>query len=132
MARDFNNLRTVIIDNLDLLQDALQLNPNAQEMAKLALQSSLRGSDLTSQLLSFSRRQSLEVKAIDLDDLVLGTIALIRRTPGEQIDLEIHPAYGLWPASADTTQVESDLNTRHIHHRHPNPDADTPTISMAN
>src|SRR3546814_4962716 len=48
IAHDFNNLLTVIIGNLDLLQEALQLNPNAQEMAKLALQASRRGTDLTS------------------------------------------------------------------------------------
>src|SRR3546814_19223591 len=92
MARDFNNLRTVIIDNLDLLQDALQLNPNAQEMAKLALQASLRGSDLTSQLLFFPRRQTLEVTAIELDEIVSGTLDLLRSTRGTQFAIELHPA----------------------------------------
>src|SRR3546814_754443 len=132
IAHDFNNLLTVIIGNLDLLQEALQLNPNAQEMATLALQASLRGSDLTSQLLSFSRRQSLEVKAIDLDELVSGTIDLLRRTLGEQIDIEINPADGLWPASADPTQVESALTNLAINARDAMPDGGRLIIEMAN
>src|SRR3546814_18991054 len=72
VAHDFNNLLTVILGNLDLLREEPELAPRAREMADLAIRASLRGADLTRQLLAFSRRQSLASKVIGLADLVNG------------------------------------------------------------
>ena len=109
LAHDFNNLLTVVIGNLDLLHEELQETPKALEMVDHALNASLRGADLTRQLLAFARRQSLAGSPFDLNELVRGTTALLRRTLGEQIEIKLELARDLWTAVADSTQVESAL-----------------------
>lgn len=109
LAHDFNNLLAVIIGNLDLLEEELRNNPKAGELAAMALKASLRGAELTRQLLAFSRQQTLQAQAFDLNDLVNGTIRLLRRTLGEDIEIITHLADDLWPVFADSTQVESAL-----------------------
>src|SRR3546814_19560433 len=66
---------------------------------------------LTRQLLAFARRQSLETKAFDLNDLVTSTAGLLRRTLGEQIEIEMVLADKLRFAVADPSQVESALRS---------------------
>src|SRR3546814_12740149 len=103
VAHDFNNLLTVILGNLDLLREEPELAPRAREMADLAIRASLRGADLTRQLLAFSRRQSPESKVIGLPDLVNGTVALLRRTLCGTIQIVTNMPDDLSPAFADQT-----------------------------
>jgi PAS domain S-box-containing protein len=109
VAHDFNNLLTIILGNLDLLQGEAPLDSRGREMLDQAIRASLRGAELTRQLLAFSRRQSLESKVISLKELIRGTIDLLRRTLGEQIEVETSLPDDLWPALADPAQVESAL-----------------------
>jgi PAS domain S-box-containing protein len=107
LAHDFNNLLTIVIGNLDLLLEEVALQEEVAGMARLALDASLRGASLTQQLLAFSRRQALEPKVFDLNELVDGTAHLLRRTLGEQVEIETNFAGDLWPALADPVQLES-------------------------
>jgi PAS domain S-box-containing protein len=107
LAHDFNNLLTIVIGNLDLLLERLGKGGEIAAMAQLALDASLRGAALTRQLLAFSRRQPLEPKAFDLNELVADTIGLLRRTLGEQLEIETRFAADLWPVLADPAQLES-------------------------
>ena len=66
MAHDFNNLLTPIVGALDRLKDSPNLDAREKRFAKGALESAERAATLTSQLLSFSRRQKLEIKAVDI------------------------------------------------------------------
>ncbi len=59
MAHDFNNLLSVVIGNLDLLQDRVKSDPEAMALSESALQASMRGAELTRRLLAFARRQPL-------------------------------------------------------------------------
>src|SRR3546814_19692124 len=86
-------------------------------MADLAIRASLRGADLTRQLLAFSRRQSLESKVIGLPDLVNGTVELLRRNLGAHIQLVTNLPDDLWPAFADPAHVESALANLSINAR---------------
>src|SRR3546814_19219920 len=98
----------------------------------MALKASLRGAELTSQLLAFSRRQTLEAKVLDLNELVSGTVDLLRRTLGEQIEIETSLADGLWPALADPTQVASALTNLAINARDAMADGGRLTLETAN
>jgi PAS domain S-box-containing protein len=109
LAHDFNNLLTVIIGNLDLLQEQLDAGTEPYELTAQAFEASLRGAQLTHKLLAFSRRQSLETKVFDLNHLVADTADLLRRTLGEQIEIEMRLARDLAPGFADPTQVEAAL-----------------------
>lgn len=109
MAHDFNNLLAVIIGNIELLQDRIEDRPEASDLAQKVLDATIRGAKLTSQMLAFSRRQTLAPSVLDLNHLVSGMTELLRRTLGEQIEIKLDLADSLWPVFADATQVESAL-----------------------
>jgi PAS domain S-box-containing protein len=107
IAHDFNNLLTVVIGSLDT---ALEKSPaDLRPPLQAALGASERGAALIRQMLAFSRRQILAPEPIDLGGLVEGMEDLLRRTLGEEVEIELKPAARLWPALADKGQVESAL-----------------------
>jgi PAS domain S-box-containing protein len=132
LAHDFNNLLTVVIGNLDLLGEEQELQPKSRELVEQALNASLRGAELTRQLLAFARRQSLATQAFDLNALVGSTIALLRRTLGEQIEIRLDLAPDLWPALADAAQVESALTNLALNARDAMPGGGRLTIETGN
>ena len=87
VAHDFNNLLTVIkgysqISLLDLREND-PLRGNIQEIEK----ATQRATDLTRQLLAFSRRQILDLKVVDLNTLLKDLEKMLRRIIGEDIEL---------------------------------------------
>lgn len=132
VAHDFNNLLAVIIGNLDLLEERHEADPEARELIRFALSASLRGAELTRQLLAFSRRQALDPTLIDLNGLVEGTTGMLRRTLGEQIVIETSLAGDLWPALADPSQVAAALTNLAINARDAMPGGGCLSIETAN
>lgn len=105
VAHDFNNLLMAVLGNLDLLSRRLT-DPKHVRYLEQARAAGERGAKLTGQLLAFSRRQRLEVKAMDIGEAVEAAAALLRPTIGGAHRLEVAVAPGLWPALGDATQVE--------------------------
>jgi signal transduction histidine kinase len=97
VAHDFNNLLSVVIGNLDLLEERVRADPEAAPLAAKALEAALRGAELTRQLLAFARRQPLDAKVLSLNELVSSTMDLLQRTLGEQIKVTTTLAPDLWP-----------------------------------
>jgi signal transduction histidine kinase len=60
IAHDFNNLLSIIICNIELLQEKLPVDSQEHELARIALDASLRGADLTTRIFEFSRKKSLD------------------------------------------------------------------------
>jgi two-component system cell cycle sensor histidine kinase/response regulator CckA len=132
LAHDFNNLLTIIVGSLELLLTHSEVDARAQEMGQSALRASLRGAELTRQLLAFSRRQSLETRHFDLNELVAGTTELLRRTLGEDTEIELHLGADVWPALADPTQLEAALTNLAVNARDAMPKGGRLTIETAN
>jgi len=132
LAHDFNNLLTIVIGNLDLLLERLDNGAELAEMARVALDASLRGADLTRQLLAFARRQRLEPKAFDMNERIASTIELLRRTLGEPVEIETQFAAGLWPVLADPAQLESAFANLAINARDAMPNGGRLVIETAN
>jgi len=109
IAHDFNNLLTVIIGNLDRLGEIVGPASEQAKLADNALKAALRGSELTSRLLAFARRQPLSPQAINLNTRLPDMIAMLGRTLGETIQIETSLAPDLWIADADPSQVEDAL-----------------------
>lgn len=105
VAHDFNNLLMAVLGNLDLLSRRLS-DPKHVRYLEQARAAGERGAKLTGQLLAFSRRQRLEVKAMDIGQAVEAAAALLRPTIGGAHRLEVAVAPDLWPALGDATQVE--------------------------
>jgi PAS domain S-box-containing protein len=132
VAHDFNNLISVMVGNLDLALEQLPEQSEVRPLVDMALSASLQGADLTRQLLAFSRKQQLRPKAIDINELVLRTSTLLRRTIGERIEIKTAFNAELWPAEADPSQVESALINLAINARDAMPSGGSLLIETAN
>jgi signal transduction histidine kinase len=142
IAHDFNNLLTIIIGNLDTMRRALAdaSNPgNVEELrAKLAkpVESALKGANsaaqLTQRLLAFSRRQALAPAKVDLNRLVADMIEILRRSLGEDINIETVLGAGLWPTFVDPHQVENVLLNLALNAKAAMPKGGHLTIETAN
>jgi len=109
IAHDFNNLLSIIICNLELLQERLPAHSEDRELSELALDAGLHGADLVKQLLAFSRKQNLDPQRIKLNELVLNMTNLLSRSLGEQIEIVVEMAPGAWTAVADPVQLQTAL-----------------------
>ena len=109
VAHDFNNLLTVIIGNLDMLAEWPGAGARARETAAIALQAADRGADLVRSLLAFSRKQPLQPRVVNLNEIVLETDHLLRRTLGEQVELETSPERKIWLTMVDPAQLQAAL-----------------------
>ncbi len=89
IARDVNNLLTVILGEADMLLDDLQSNNSLRASVAQIRQSGARAAALMRQLLAFSRRQALQPELIDLNAVIKRMEQLLRRLLGEDIVLSI-------------------------------------------
>ncbi|MBV9969646.1 MAG: response regulator, partial [Xanthobacteraceae bacterium] len=109
VAHDFNNLLTVILGNIVFLSKGLlEAGTDSKLVQRLEYMRAAaeRGAKLTDQLLSFSRRQRLEPRALDLNTVVASMRDLLQSTMGGSIRIETSLSPHLWNALADPTQLE--------------------------
>ena len=134
IAHDFNNMLTGIIGGLDMVKRNLPevRHERVDRYIEAATVSANRAAGLTQRLLAFSRRQSLDVKAVDVSVLVDGIEDLLRRTLGENAGLEVRRQAGIWPAYTDANQLESALLNLAINARDAMPEGGLLTIETAN
>nr|WP_246718909.1 response regulator [Microvirga terrestris] len=134
IAHDFNNLLAGIVGSLDLMQTRMaqgQTN-NIERYAKAAMSSAQRAAALTHRLLAFSRRQPLDPKPVNANQLVVSMEDLLRRTIGPLHALEIVTAGDLWTTLCDPNQLESAILNLAINARDAMPDGGKLTIETAN
>ncbi|HZB93761.1 MAG TPA: PAS domain S-box protein [Stellaceae bacterium] len=131
IAHDFNNLLTTIMSNLDLIE-ARTKDAAVRRHAAAAMRATQRGAKLTHQLLAFSRKQFLQPRPSDINELVTGMSEMLLRTLGGTVRVELALADGLWPALIDPSQIESALLNLAINARDAMPEGGTLTIETAN
>ncbi|WP_226499203.1 hybrid sensor histidine kinase/response regulator [Pseudomonas sp. MWU16-30322] len=134
IAHDFNNMLTGIIGSLDLMQRYIA-DGRAHEIGRFteaAVSSANRAAALTHRLLAFSRRQSLDRKTLNVNELIHSLEDLIRRTKGDPIELTLRLADDVWPISTDVSQLENALLNLVINARDAMPDGGELLIETAN
>jgi CheY-like chemotaxis protein len=109
VAHDFNNLLQVIGGNLELLSRDVGCNEKAKARVEKAMAGVARGAHLSSQLLSFGRRQPLEPKVVSVGRLIRDMDDLLRRTIGEAVEIETIIGGGLWNTLVDPANLENAL-----------------------
>jgi signal transduction histidine kinase/DNA-binding response OmpR family regulator len=111
IAHDFNNMLTGIIGSLELLRRRLARGKteDLDSLIDLGVTSANRAAALTHRLLAFSRRQSLDSKPVEMNELVNSMGELLHRSVNESIRLDMCLEPELWTAEADPNQLESAL-----------------------
>ena len=135
VAHDFNNLLTVVLGNIRFLDRELTaagIDGKIKQRLGYMRTAAERGAKLTDQMLSFSRRQRLEPRALDLNECVAGMHELLQSTMGGSIRIETRLAPDLWPAMADPTQLELAVLNLAINARDAMEIGGTLTVSTAN
>lgn len=105
VAHDFNNLLTVVIGNLQLLEEAVE-EEEAREYAADALAAAERGAALAGRLLDVSRPDSAGRRVLDLNELLRRGWDLFRSTLPESIEFELSLSEQPLPVSAEASQLE--------------------------
>ncbi len=131
LAHDFNNLLTVVIGNLELIEMRTD-DAKLHELINQALEASNIGAALTSQLLSFSKSQSLAPESVALNDLVKTILPILERTLSARIGVETRLATDLRATRADPGQIESAILNLAINARDAMPDGGTLTLETRN
>ena len=134
LAHDFNNLLTGIMGSLEMLQTRMAQGrvQDFDRYINAAQGASRRAAALTHRLLAFSRRQTLDPKAVDVNHLVSGMEELVRRTMGPAVTVEVAAAAGLWTTLVDPNQLESALLNLCINARDAMPDGGRLVIATSN
>ena len=109
IAHDFNNLLTAILGTATLLRETLPAGSEQAEEIREIETAAQRGASLTRQLLTFTRRQVHQPRAIELNQLIIQMSHLLRRLLGEEIRLETRlDSSGAW-IKADPGNIEQVL-----------------------
>nr|WP_184467369.1 hybrid sensor histidine kinase/response regulator [Rhizobium esperanzae] len=130
VAHDFNNLLMVVLGNLELLGKYLAGDAKATRLVEGALQGARRGAALTQRLLAFARQQDLQVKPVDLAELVSGMNDLLRRSVGSSVSIETILPATLPPALVDANQLELALLNLAVNARDAMPEGGRLSISL--
>lgn len=132
IAHDFNNQLGVIVGYLDFLYGYLSDQDNPRKWVEIATHATLRCTDLTRQLLAFSRQQPKQTKLTDLNQELARMDTLIARSVTPAISVQIYPGNGLWPVLIDPGEFQDALLNLIINARDAMPEGGKLTIKTTN
>ena len=132
IAHDFNNLLSSILGYCDMLLSRFDPEDPRREDVEEIRKAGERAASLTRYLLSFSRRQPLAPKVLDLNDVVSNLERMLRRLIGDHIKLRTNLDPSLGPVRTDPSQIELALMNLAINARDAMPRGGTLTFETAN
>jgi two-component system, cell cycle sensor histidine kinase and response regulator CckA len=132
VAHDFNNILTTILGNAELALMQLPTDAPLRSNFESIQEGAERGANLTRQLLAFARRQVIEPRLVNLNELIVNLNKMLQRLIGEDIKLMTQAAPDLAPIKADPGQIEQVLLNLAVNARDAMPDGGTLTIYTAN
>ncbi|NOG46658.1 MAG: PAS domain S-box protein [Calditrichaeota bacterium] len=109
VAHDFNNMLAVILGYSEMALSELEPGNKLYNDIKQINSAGQRSADLTTQLLAFSRKQTIAPKLLNLNDCVTGMLKMLGRLIGEDIELSWEPGKDIWPVKMDPSQVDQVL-----------------------
>ncbi|HSA01877.1 MAG TPA: response regulator [Candidatus Paceibacterota bacterium] len=131
IAHDFNNILSVILGHTSLLLsgEGEGLTSESSESLREIESSAKRAANLTRQLLTFSRRQRLDITCISLNKTLTNLAKLLQRLLGEHIALECHYQPDLPSVEADVHMLEQVVMNLAVNARDAMPNGGTLTLS---
>ncbi|MCM5679886.1 ATP-binding protein [Schlegelella sp. S2-27] len=133
VAHDFNNLLTVILGAADeIVEHAGAQDGAVGAHAEIIRKAGERAAALTHRLLAFARKQPLEPRLTNVNELLADFEDLLRRTLGEQVEVELVRGAGLWKALIDPHELQNAILNLAINARDAMPNGGHLTIETAN
>lgn len=106
IAHDFNNILTIIQGHTELVTCEENLPQSARESLDQVAQAAQRAANLTRQLLTFGRKQFMQVELLDLNEVIKSVTQMLKRALGENITLRCNLSSVLPPIEGDSTMME--------------------------
>jgi hypothetical protein len=128
IAHDFNNLLGVILNYTALLSRRATDPTTSGDLEEIRAAAE-RGAGLTRQLLTFARRDVANPEPVDVNDVVRGVVGMLKRTLGEDIDLDLELAPAPIIAMVDRQQLELIVMNLALNSRDAMPDGGRITIT---
>jgi two-component system, cell cycle sensor histidine kinase and response regulator CckA len=132
IAHDFNNLLTAVIGYANLVLPDIPKDDVKHERVAQIAHAADRAAALTRQLLAFSRKQVLDVKVININDVIQGMEEMLRRLIGEDVELVTQYRSSLGLVKADPGQIEQILLNLAVNARDAMPRGGKLTIETTN
>ena len=132
VAHDFNNLLSVIIGYSDILLTQANTGDKSYELLEQIQKAGERAASLTRQLLAFGRKQTLQVKVVNVNDIVEDMTKMLRRMIGEDIEMVLRTDPLLGRVQADPSQIDQILMNLASNARDAMPQGGTLTFTTAN
>ncbi len=132
VAHDFNNYMTAVIGYGGIALKLLKSDDPAKRHIETVMNAAKMATNLTKQLLAFSRKQIIQPEVVNLNAVVSEMGKMLGRLIGENVELEIAPAGGLWNVKVDVGQIEQALMNLVINARDAMPEGGKLTIETAN
>ena len=132
VAHDFNNILGTMLASVEFLLDELPAGSTERADADTIRASVKRGSELTQQLLAFSRQQVLEPRVVSLNELVADTQRMLMRTIGEDVAIRVSLGENLPAVRVDPGQVQQILLNLSVNARDAMPAGGTLVINTKN
>lgn len=130
IAHDFNNILSVVLTSSELAMERMAPDdPALVELSEIH-RAGRRATDLTRQLLAFSRRQVLLPRVLDLGQVVRNMERMLKRLLGEDVDLVVRQAGALGKVLADPSQVEQVLMNLAVNARDAMPSGGQLTVEL--
>jgi PAS domain S-box-containing protein len=127
VAHDFNNLLTVITGYGGMARNRIGAGPGGRELAEIE-RAAERATQLTEQLLAFSRQQLLEPTLLDLNEVATAVTPMLARLIGDDIEIAVLGDQDTPPVLADRGQLEQVIVNLAVNARDAMPDGGTLTI----
>lgn len=132
VAHDFNNMLSVILGYVELIQARLSVgDPLAKELEEIE-KAATRSRDITRQLLAFSRKQVISPRIVNLNDIVAESQKTLIRLIGEDIEVLYFAGKELWNVECDPAQIDQVLINLAVNARDAMPNGGTLTIETEN
>jgi signal transduction histidine kinase len=131
VAHDFNNLLTPIIGSLDMLIRSAAGTERQRRLINAGMKAAERAKMLVQRLLAFSRRQPLQIQAVDVPGLISGMADLLSSTLGPRIAIAVDIAGTVPSANADPHQLEMAILNLSVNARDAMPEGGVLRIAAA-
>ncbi|HYI45869.1 MAG TPA: PAS domain S-box protein, partial [Actinomycetota bacterium] len=132
VAHDFNNILSVILNYADFIAEDMTEDDERRADVQQIITAGHRAAKLVRQLLTFSRKEIIEPRVVDLNEIIRGVYELLRRSIGEDIRIELETSPDLWPTKSDTGQIEQILVNLAVNARDAMPKGGTIQMATSN